>query len=416
MKLSKLNLALLSFMICISILLFSSCNNSESSYESTLKKRPGPDATMAAYHTDQYVWEKMVRAFQVKTEAPENLNWELWASEEYTYQNPCGPQPWPTKGIPISKMSPKGIAFMDNLNNDSINFNTTDFAILTLNFTDPYYEELRLNRPMFDYIQEMSLYNQDSVYDLAKKGKINFPKEAMMIKAQWTPITDSTINSGYYTKRISAYNKYDSIYLENQLMGLVGFHLVTHELPKWVWSTFEFSGNVGLCDYIGCKDNFGCDVPYIPPKDIINQGYKIGKTTPALSALFKEYGIPEEFKNYRLKGSQTEYTDNEGTPILLGNSILEMNLVTSSSCISCHARATLNKVKHGSQNLSMFTGEITFDSITTGTATKGFHPTAYTGTPIPEDYLNDSSNPNSTYYRTDFMWQLAQEAKPCPND
>ncbi len=395
------------------LVLLSSCD-SKHQYADVSQE---PNTNMAIYQTDQYVWEKMARSFQVKTETPENMNWELWASEEYTYQNPCGQQPWPTKGIPVSKMPPKAIAFLDNISNDSSNFKTTNFAILTLNFDNPYYEELRLNRPMFEYIQNNGLYNQDTVYHLAKQRKISFPQEAMMIKAQWTPLEEGdSLATKYYTKRISAYNNYTDEYLENQLMGLVGFHLVTHELPNWVWSTFEFSGNPGICDYIGCKDDFGTDKPYIPPHKIVNQGYDTGSTTPALAALFKEFGVPEVFKNYRLKGSQTEFTTSEGKPTILGNSILEMNLVSSSSCISCHARATLNNVPRGSRNLVMFTDSMTFDVINKPTATKGFHPTGYTGAPEYEDYLNGNADPDSTYYPTDFMWQLAQIAQPCSND
>ncbi|MFT5891822.1 MAG: hypothetical protein ACI9Y7_001929 [Dokdonia sp.] len=286
---------------------------------------------------------------------------------------------------------------------------------------------------MFEYIQKMGLYNQNKVYEMARTNSINFPSDAMMIKAQWLPIdeleADGKDVAMYYQKVISGYNAVDTIVTKKTKMGLVAFHLVTHELPNWVWSTFEHSSNVGLCDYIGCKDDFGCTQRYIPPHKDVNKGYDIGKTTPKLKALFKEFGVPNVFENYRLKGSQTEYTSTQGDTLLLGNSILEANLVTSSSCISCHARATVNNIKNSDGqrgNLGMFIIDSTQGSIdlastinfqtASDTTTLGFHPVAYSGTPVPEDYLTSTSDPDSTYYQTNFMWQLAQHAKPCSND
>lgn len=375
-----------------------------------------PGASMAAYHTDQYVWEKMARAFTIETDTPTNMEWELWSTVEAAYPDPCGPPAtWPKVAKVAQSMPPKLVAIVDDLND---NAEVTQFASLTLN-DNPYYEELRINRPMFDYIQENHLYNQNEVYRMAKEGTINFPAASMMIKAQWIPVNpDST--GGYYTKRMNILIKDlqsgDSAYVDT-LCGLVGFHLVTHELPNWVWSTFEYKGNVGLCDYIGCKDQFGCTESYIPPHEKVNQGYKIGQTTAQLQSLFDEFNVPAEFQNYRLKGSQTEYTDNNGDTLVLGNSILEMNLVETSSCISCHARATLN---NGSPraNLGMFLDSSFTGSFrrNTDTTTLGWHPKCYMGTPVPADYVNLQNGvnvPDSTYYRTNFLWQLAQHVEPC---
>lgn len=406
-----------------------SCSKSDSYVAVTQE----PDAKMAAYHTDTYVWEKMVRSFQIETESPTNLDWELWSTTEHAYSNPCDGVTWPLDEIDLSNATPKMVAILDGINNRPENFITTDFAFLTLNLTTPYYEELRINKAMFDYIQKMGLYNQNKVYEMAKTNSINFPPDAMMIKAQWLPIdeleADGKNVAMYYQKVISGYNAVDSTVTKKTKMGLVAFHLVTHELPNWVWSTFEHSSNVGLCDYIGCKDDFGCTQSYIPPHKDVNKGYDIGKTTPKLKALFKEFGVPNVFENYRLKGSQTEYTSTQGDTLLLGNSILEANLVTSSSCISCHARATVNNIKDSvgqRGNLGMFIMDsignrldirttINFQTAS-DTTTLGFHPVAYTGTPVPEDYLTTAPDPNDTYYQTNFMWQLAQHAKPCSND
>ncbi|MFT5891821.1 MAG: hypothetical protein ACI9Y7_001928 [Dokdonia sp.] len=104
-----------------------------------------PDAKMAAYHTDMYVWKKMVRSFQIETESPTNLDWELWSTTEHAYSNPCDSVAWPLDEIDLLDATPKMVAILDGINNSPGNFVTTDFAFLTLNLTTPYYEELRIN-------------------------------------------------------------------------------------------------------------------------------------------------------------------------------------------------------------------------------------------------------------------------------
>ena len=74
--------------------------------------------------------------------------------------------------------------------------------------------------------------------------------------------------------------------------------------------------------------------------------YPPGKVTDALLKLFSDAGLAEEWTaewtNYRLKGSQVDFADATGVPILLGNSVTEAGFVPSASCITCHARATIN--------------------------------------------------------------------------
>jgi hypothetical protein len=72
------------------------------------------------------------------------------------------------------------------------------------------------------------------------------------------------------------------------------------------------------------------------------QGYSPGQLTPALESLFKEYGLSDEWKNYRLKGSQTDWIDATGRTTLLGNSVTEAGFVQTSSCITCHVIASFD--------------------------------------------------------------------------
>lgn len=48
------------------------------------------------------------------------------------------------------------------------------------------------------------------------------------------------------------------------------------------------------------------------------------------------------WKSYRLKGTQTQFTNFDGYPTILGSSINEGGFVNSASCISCHVQASVN--------------------------------------------------------------------------
>jgi hypothetical protein len=53
--------------------------------------------------------------------------------------------------------------------------------------------------------------------------------------------------------------------------------------------------------------------------------------------------IEPVYANYCLKGSQTDFVDNSGLDIRLGNSVTEDGFVPTSSCIACHGRANFDK-------------------------------------------------------------------------
>jgi len=125
---------------------------------------------------------------------------------------------------------------------------------------------------------------------------------------------------------------------------------------------------VGRSDWIGTRDDFGFSytnkqgkytsfqAPVFANGDTntpSGQSYPGGRMSPELEALFLEKGYPgewySEWKNYRLKGSQVDFTDATGASTYLGNSSTEAALISQhvltngnlpmSSCITCHAAA-----------------------------------------------------------------------------
>jgi hypothetical protein len=59
-------------------------------------------------------------------------------------------------------------------------------------------------------------------------------------------------------------------------------------------------------------------------------------------------GFPPEvantvWQNYRLRGTQVDFVTSTGRPTLLGNTQIEGTFQASSSCITCHSRASIGQ-------------------------------------------------------------------------
>jgi hypothetical protein len=240
-------------------------------------------------------------------------------------------------------------------------------------------EEVRRNKPAFDFIVNDKLYYKQGLAAAFAAGKtIVFPADAIEVKARWVPITEA--------KKSDYHWNYDS---NGALYGLVALHIMTKHLPNWTWATFEWTGNAGRCDYIGCHDAFGVTPHDVEPKKPLGGAYPPGTLTADLLAMFKAAGLGDEWKNYRLKGAQDLFTDTTGRPTLLGNSVTEEGFVSSSSCITCHGQASVDK--DGDFNPS-----VGFTS--TGASTNG--PL------LPSMFWTSTTPPKLKYLPIDFIWAV----------
>jgi hypothetical protein len=127
--------------------------------------------------------------------------------------------------------------------------------------------------------------------------------------------------------------------------GLVALHVSSRQNPNWVWGTFEHQMNPGRCDYIGCFDTFGATIPAIyPNRTAPNTQYGACPKTEELKTLMAEANLSPVWENYCLKSTQVDYTAPDGTPYVLGNSVIEgitgNGTIAASSCIACHAYAS----------------------------------------------------------------------------
>ncbi len=203
-------------------------------------------------------------------------------------------------------------------------------------------EEVFRNHPAFDFIVNNHLNSRSGLQAAFKAGMtVNFPSDSIEIKTNWIPVADI----GQYYPGATASQFYVATFQGNTQYALIAMHVISKLVPNWTWATFEHQLNPGRCDFVGCKDAYGAATPYVAPKD--NQGQNQGQAyaactkTPALEAALKAAGVAAVFSNYCLKGSQTDFTDNSGLAVRLGNTVTEYSFVPQASCMTCHGEANM---------------------------------------------------------------------------
>lgn len=313
------------------------------------------------------------------------------------------------------------------------------------------------NKPMWQFVFDHNLYNQEGLvkvltnananlsgtsanppYRDADSGNlvhIDFPVQSIMIKSDWLN-EKAALEMGlkdtppHIKMEIrSPVTDNNGTILQKGVHWLVSFHVSSKDTPNWVWATFEHVANPGRCDYTGCNDSFGYTSPdatigpnqlrnYTAPKMACDnlplpswvfdteKQYEGGQITPKLAAIFRESQIgtgPESMPpspvdprwlNYRLKGSQVDFSDAMGRPTRLANSVTEAGFTNSSSCITCHARASI-----GPQGTIPLPNGVFVDAL----GDLGYGLSA-NGSPNPNWFQADASPPAYRAIQADFVW------------
>jgi hypothetical protein len=206
--------------------------------------------------------------------------------------------------------------------------------------------ESRMNKATYDFVWQNKLYNLQGLRNFAAKGvPLSFPVDSMEVKAGWIEFTPDQLKNGtdkrYYTAELNG-KKY----------GLSSLHIITKDLPDWFWCTFHHK-----------------------------ESPDTGAETP------DNYGPPPQLKgtvwqNYKLGGTQIDFVTSMGRPTLLSDPYIEKGF-EQSSCISCHARASIDSIGRG----------------------LGGKPIV--GAPNPDDF-NQNGKP---VFQTDFVFSLPLRAK-----
>jgi hypothetical protein len=365
--------------------------------------------------------------------------WETWADDPQTFPgdpDPAKPPQWPTGGRDAKReksLSPtqRGRFLLERAARQQGRVPGGWLEVVAVGKLPPggfsapngsgIGEEVHRNRVTFDYIVNNGLWYQQGVAaffaraaqaagdDVTFAAKaVNLPRASIEVKANWIVIDEKDRPRFHWN-----YNA------AGQLLGLVAMHISSKDLPNWFWCTFEHIDNPGRGDFIGIHDSFGADPAHTPSRtDQANQLYPAESQTKELLAMFAEKGFTgewaEEYKNYRLKGTQVDFTDSAGRPLLLGNSVTEGGFVPTASCITCHSRATVNSsgangfpgvgnvFGFGEQAVLPLLGSDSLQPILT-----------YNGRPDPSWYFMESSAGTSLRnLQTDFVWAIPFKVRP----
>ena len=236
-------------------------------------------------------------------------------------------------------------------------------------------EEVRINGPLSDYISGVTLWNRNGQEAAAKAAaNIQTPPPSVEIKADWVKLKScKNLPQGVHIEKIG-----------NECLALAGMHLISKLTTNWIWATFEAQNsftNPERCQALGCNDSFG-SVP------ATSNGANTDLSA-ALSTLMTQAKLADEWKNYRLDGVQTDFVNSDGSPNLLGNSVIEGENagvpLAQSSCISCHAFSSVKT--DGTDGLTLLISHSGFP----------------TGTPPPL--------PSSDWIARDFVWSMGEA---CP--
>jgi hypothetical protein len=330
---------------------------------------PGQDSNVAFDSPSELAWRQFVyvNAPQSSGGAGGPVLWETWASAEEVFADPDATPQWPS--MPRSGGSEAELVQRTLLRAVSRHGNESGderrVARVPADSPDDS-AEVRYDRTAFDWIvlkQLWYLQGQQKWFDLYAMDQpvdVEFPDGATLIKATWKSI--AAVDKPRFHWRIE----------DGRLWGLTALHVTTKILPGWFWATFEHVENSGY-PLVAHPDPFGLDGD---------------RPSQALLDLMAKAGLDASvWSYYRLDGTQADYVDRDGAPVVLGNSIIEAGFTAASSCRTCHVRASI-----GEQGT-----RLSFDPLV--------------GSPDPSWFVTPAHPPARRFLRLDYAWSLAR-AKP----
>ena len=311
--------------------------------------RPGAvDGT--TQNSDEFIWRQFIQfvAPASKTQTSPVV-FETWASDKDTFSSsPHWPDPTEPKKLQASVLraaisqhgDPVDVPCAPPGNAAVGGFPTSGTP------TPCIAEEVRRNRPMFDYISTNKLNTQSGLKAaFATSFKVAMPTSAIAVKGDWIPIQTLL----QWLPKIGSLDNLRKLYYtgtsDSVEYALVSLHVSSRQNTNWVWGTFEHQMTPGRCDDIGCFDTYGAVNSAVPPeKTAINTQYGACLKTPAVKALMAATNLSPVWENYCMKSTQVDYSAADGTPYVLGNAVIERivgnGTVAASSCIACHVYAS----------------------------------------------------------------------------
>lgn len=362
------------------------------------------DAAAAEKNADEYAWRLFIalnwpadavgrtadRAARFGADRP--VVWETWQGTQEVYlEDGADPGPWAMRqsANPVPPERRFDTFSLQTMSNARHIVGGVMVPVVDPIATAKRLTEIRMNRTTFEFIRARELYNLDGqLRAFADRGPVSFPYGSKEVKAKWRPINPSE-SSRYYTTRVTFADG------TRRLYGLTGLHIASKDLPHWFWATFEHVDNPKLADSEGWQ---------LPSRDRYSCGNDPADCNQAPRGIGVEGTV---WQYYRLRGTLTGYVNSAGGPELLANSELETGLQRTSSCITCHSRASIGVIAGVAARLPIFDSSQS-EADHDVRIRRGFN-----GLPQPEWF--QSSGPDgqehAVFKPLDFVWSLMQ-AKP----
>lgn len=257
-------------------------------------------------------------------------------------------------------------------------------------FVDPAtdLDEVRMNRSAFDYVVRNEMFNVEGQEKMfGTRTKVDFPVETVEVKAVWKRIEHGQ-RGRYHSASLKRGGK-------DEVWGLIALHITTKDLPNWFWATWEHEDNPQREAVVPSQDRFGAE------RDAAGTWRGPSK---ALRDLLAARGVvakgdadkPSKWHHYVLRGTQIDFTDSFGKPTILANSIIEEGFQETSSCITCHAKASIGAKKRRSNDINRI-----------GIFESESPPRGAIGSPQPNWFGNPlTAPPSTTFWQTDFVWSV----------
>ncbi|MCB1032651.1 MAG: hypothetical protein KDD47_02320 [Acidobacteria bacterium] len=314
--------------------------------------QPGP-VDGSTQNSDEFIWNLFAQfTAPVDPAHPSTVVFETWASDADTFsKTPHWPDPATPRKFQRSVLDRLTNPHATNIDvpcNPPGNAAVGGFPA-TGETLQCIAEETKRNRPQFDYIVDNQLNTKAGLAAaFAKSFDVAMPTSAISVKGDWVPIPTMLQWIPSLTSAEQVRQLYHTTISEEVEYALVSLHVSSRQNTNWVWGSFEHQLNPGRCDYIGCYDSFGATRPAVPPnRQAYNTQYGACAKTPALEQLMAEADLSPVWRNYCMKASMVDFTAADGTPYVLGNSVIEgitgNGTVAASSCISCHFYASFDE-------------------------------------------------------------------------